>query len=256
MAKKRYINTRFWSDNYISGLDPSEKLLFIYLLTNPFTDICGVYEISIKQIALDTGLDGQEMIPKIIGRFSRDNKIHYIDGWVVIKNFIKHQGDSPQVKKGIDRSLKDVPDYILDKISKKDIEYPYSISTVSHLNSNLDLNLNLSEQTTVCGEELVYEEENPAKNQTLNKQIFALMERFRGYNPGIKIGHKTHRKACEELINLKGYDLAKQTVDYALAVQGRKFAPTITTPTQLINKMGDLRTYGERQKNNNSMTII
>ena len=33
MSKKRYVNTVFWDDAYITNLDPSEKLIFIYLLT-------------------------------------------------------------------------------------------------------------------------------------------------------------------------------------------------------------------------------
>ena len=62
------INTRFWIDDYISHLDPTEKLMFLYFLTNPLTDICGVYEIPLKNIALDTGID-KEMVEKIIKRF-------------------------------------------------------------------------------------------------------------------------------------------------------------------------------------------
>ena len=42
--KQRYVNTRFWNDTYVSSLDPIEKLLFIYLLTNEHTNISGVYE--------------------------------------------------------------------------------------------------------------------------------------------------------------------------------------------------------------------
>ena len=37
MAKTRIINTRFWIDDYTSNLDPIEKLLFLYFLTNTAT---------------------------------------------------------------------------------------------------------------------------------------------------------------------------------------------------------------------------
>ena len=69
MAKNRYIDTKFWTDTYITNLDPIEKLLFLYALTNPHTNIAGIYEISIKQIAFDTGID-KEMVEKIFQRFS------------------------------------------------------------------------------------------------------------------------------------------------------------------------------------------
>ena len=90
MAKSRQINTQFWRDGYISNLDPSEKLLFLYFLSNPDTNISGIYQIPLKIIAADTGYD-KEMIIKIIDRFTRDGKIKYIDGWVIIINFVKHQ---------------------------------------------------------------------------------------------------------------------------------------------------------------------
>lgn len=132
MAKRRIINTKFWSDNYISNLDPSEKLLFLYFLTNPFTNISGAYEISIKQIALDTGFD-KEMVEKIIKRFEVDDRVHYLHGYIVVKNFIKHQEKNPKVILGIENEAKNLPQDI------KNIVY----DSLSYLNSNSNLNSNL-----------------------------------------------------------------------------------------------------------------
>lgn len=73
MAKQRMINTRFWEDGYTANLDPIEKLLFLYFLTNTSTNICGFYEIPLKKIASDTGLD-KDMVLKIIKRFTDDKK--------------------------------------------------------------------------------------------------------------------------------------------------------------------------------------
>jgi hypothetical protein len=122
MAKKRYINTKFWDDNYIIDLDPIEKLLFLYFLTNPLTDICGIYEIPTKRMAFDTGID-KEMILKIINRFSKDKRIFYIDGWIYIKNFAKHQAVNPKIEEGIKRSLGVIPGEILAKIKEYGIDY-------------------------------------------------------------------------------------------------------------------------------------
>ena len=127
MAKKRYINTRIWADNYFSNLDPIEKLLFIYFLTNSFTDICGIYELPLKQMALDTGIDREDMLPSIIKRFERDDKIYYFDGWVYIKNFIRHQAVNDSVILGIKRSLSDVPVRIIAYIKEIDPDWVQSI---------------------------------------------------------------------------------------------------------------------------------
>ena len=73
MAKERYINTKFWDDSYIVKLDPIEKLLFIYLLTNPLTNICGIYEVSLRRIAFDTGIE-EEVILTLLRRFEEKRK--------------------------------------------------------------------------------------------------------------------------------------------------------------------------------------
>jgi hypothetical protein len=123
MAKQRMVNTRFWDDDYTSNLDPIEKLLFLYFLTNTSTNICGVYEIPLKKVANETGID-KEMVAKIIQRFTNDNKIFYQDGWVVVKNFIKHQNQkSPKVSKGIVEELKNVPEQILTTLNIGQIDY-------------------------------------------------------------------------------------------------------------------------------------
>jgi hypothetical protein len=112
---KRMIDTKFWDDPYTSELDPVEKLLFLYYLTNPLVKISGIYEIRIKQVAFDTGID-KEMVMKINERFERDEKIYFKDSWVMIKNFIKHQSLNPSVIKGIERELNDVPNHIIDRL--------------------------------------------------------------------------------------------------------------------------------------------
>jgi hypothetical protein len=131
MAKKRFINTKFWQDNYISNLDPSEKLLSIYLLTNSSTNICGIYELPLKNVALETGLD-IEMVFKILGRFNRDEKIYYLDGWVGIVNFAKHQAVNPSIIQGIERSLKeDIPEKVLANFKEKGIDWIQSVGRLS-----------------------------------------------------------------------------------------------------------------------------
>lgn len=112
MAKMRIVNTRFWDDNYITNLDPSEKLVFIYLLTNSLTNISGIYEIPSKRIALDTGFD-REMVEKITRRFDNDEKILYRDGWIAIKNFVKHQALNPKIIAGIRNEAENAPESLV-----------------------------------------------------------------------------------------------------------------------------------------------
>ena len=112
MAKFRSVNTKFWDDNYIITLKPIEKLLFLYFLTNPLTNICGAYEISIGRICFDTGIN-QDLLKTILDKFLKEKKVFYRDGWVVLPNFIKNQSLNPSVKEGIKENLLNMPKWIV-----------------------------------------------------------------------------------------------------------------------------------------------
>lgn len=117
MAQKRYINTSFWKDGYVVTLDPTEKFIFLYLLTNPQTNIAGIYEITLREIAFDTGYD-DEMVKKILMRFERDNKVVYRGGWMILRNWEKHQSGSPKVETGIKRIKDSLPDWLQDLLKE------------------------------------------------------------------------------------------------------------------------------------------
>ncbi|KKL46368.1 hypothetical protein LCGC14_2346280 [marine sediment metagenome] len=102
-------------------LDPSEKLLFLYLLTNSMTNIAGIYELPLKRISFDTGFD-RDMVEKILERFHDDEKVLYKNGWVAIRNWPKHQSSSATVLEGIKRCLKDAPESM--------VPYVYPIGTL------------------------------------------------------------------------------------------------------------------------------
>jgi hypothetical protein len=140
--KNRYVNTKFWTDNYISNLDPIEKLVFIYLLTNPQTNLLGIYEIPMKRIAFDTGID-KEMIDKILQRFDKDNKVGYTDGWIIIANFTKHQKFNPKTKIAVEEILLRVPDSVLHTLNRLSIGYIY-LNLNSNINFNINSNINLN----------------------------------------------------------------------------------------------------------------
>ena len=56
MAFYRNISINFWTDSKIDDdFTPEDKYFYLYLLTNPHTNICGCYEISMKQMERETG---------------------------------------------------------------------------------------------------------------------------------------------------------------------------------------------------------
>jgi hypothetical protein len=59
-------------------------------------------------------------------------------------------------------------------------------------------------------------------------------------NPTINFGNKTSRKAAEFLIRKFGLEKTLEVAKYAISVQSEKYAPTITTPYQLKEKLSAL----------------
>lgn len=142
MSKNRYVDTKFWDDTFIAQCDPIEKLLFLYFLTNPLTNISGIYEIMLKRIAFDTGID-KEMVLKILERFEKSDKMKYKDGWIALANFIEHQKLNPSIEKGIKKEWGKAPEplkkWVLDRLSQAvTLRFKFPLNSNSSLDSNSD----------------------------------------------------------------------------------------------------------------------
>jgi len=216
------VNTKFWTDNYISYLDPIEKLLFLYFLTNPATNISGTYELPLKNIALDTGLD-KEMVEKILNRFSKEHKIFYYQGWVHIVNFVKHQNQgSPKVKKGIEVEQMAIPQHIkdyIDTLSK-------GTDTLSHPNTNSNTNLTKLNTGAPRTKKGVF---TPLGAEVLREFADSVDPKNKTY-----YANTTQRGACDFLVAEYGLDKVLAAVKMLPAINQQKlYLRQITTPYEL-----------------------
>jgi hypothetical protein len=135
MAKQRYVNTYFWDDPYVENLSPTEKLMFMYLITTPVTNIAGSYEITMKKMHDHTALSREE-IAIILQKFEKDRKFIYRDNWMFAVNAVKHQNtNNGQIKAGIDTIIAASPAWV------RDGSY-MTLEESSHLNLNLNSNSN------------------------------------------------------------------------------------------------------------------
>lgn len=107
------INSKFWSDSFVvDKLNPLDRYLFLYLLTNEKTNLCGVYEIPLRTIANETGIEKEEII-RMLERLKE--KVEYKDGWVCLVNFLKHQNqENKSIVKGIENRMKELPESVLN----------------------------------------------------------------------------------------------------------------------------------------------
>jgi hypothetical protein len=139
MAKQRIVNTKFWDDSYIACLAPTEKLVFLYLLTSPLTNISGVYELPLKRAAFDVGVE-EGVIEEVFRKLEKDKKIVREGSWVGIVNFIRHQTLNPKVRQGIATELRKAPPSLLEAMQIDFDSLSIAYGSLSHLNPNSNTN--------------------------------------------------------------------------------------------------------------------
>ena len=115
MSKKknrnRSVNTHFWKDTYTGDLDRDAKFLYLYFITNPLTNMLGIYEIRINRICFDTGLE-RDRVKELLEQFAKKGKVKYIDGYIILVNFVKHQNYNTNMIKSAINEMPELPDSI------------------------------------------------------------------------------------------------------------------------------------------------
>ncbi len=93
MAKYRFVHTEFWTDaKVIEEMTPEDKFFYLYLLTNPHTTQCGIYQITKKQAAFEMGYS-IESVRSLFERFENHfDLIRYNENTreVAIRNWAKY----------------------------------------------------------------------------------------------------------------------------------------------------------------------
>ena len=75
MALYRTVSLSFWTDTKISDdFTPEDRYFYLYLFTNPHTNLSGCYEVSIKQMAYETGYN-EATIKRLLDRFYGVHKV-------------------------------------------------------------------------------------------------------------------------------------------------------------------------------------
>ena len=134
MSTQRYISTSFWNDKWIRTIDPSERYLYMYLLTNPQTNIAGIYQITLDRIAFDTGYDERTLL-MVFDRFEAAGKaVFFHDEWIILPSWPKHQKWEKKrtIRAGIESALKEIPEIVLSKAKSIGYTYPIGSLPIKH----------------------------------------------------------------------------------------------------------------------------
>ena len=112
MAIYRNIQMSFWTDSkVVDEYTPEDRYFYLYLMTNPHTNLCGCYEISLKQISDEIGYT-KETVEKLLNRFdSVHNSIRYSKETkeVLLINWCKYNWNaSDKFKKALFKEINNV----------------------------------------------------------------------------------------------------------------------------------------------------
>lgn len=166
MAIYRTINLSFWTDSKVDDdFTPEDKYFYLYLLTNPQTNICGCYEVSIKQMSNQTGYN-KDTIERLLKRFE---EVHHVIEYskstkeILMLNWHRYNWNkSPKMIAAIESVAKYIKskkfrDYIFhlvddlknDRVSRYPMDTSVSVSVTdysSDISNNTKSNIKTREQ--------------------------------------------------------------------------------------------------------------
>lgn len=101
--------------------------------------------------------------------------------------------------------------------------------------------------------------ENEFSPKNKPKDINFFIDKFYKINKMVNFSNKTQRKAIEDLLKKMGEDKLEKTIDYALSLLDTPYAPTITTPLELKNKLLALMSFYQKDiktKKKGGITVL
>jgi hypothetical protein len=155
----------------VDKLNPLDRYLFLYFITNERTNLSGVYEVPLRTISNETGIEKEEIV-RMMERLR--GKVEYKDGWVCLVNFTKHQNmKNGSIVKGIENKLNELPESIklwVSELRNTHHSYTTGIPLVHEPYTSPDKGIELK------GIKRKGKEENTAPTKTAEDSFFSTLE--------------------------------------------------------------------------------
>lgn len=75
MANYRNVSMNFWTDpKVVDDFTPEDRYIYLYSMTNPHTNLCGCYEISMTQIAREMGYN-KDTVERLLKRLDATHNV-------------------------------------------------------------------------------------------------------------------------------------------------------------------------------------
>lgn len=253
MAIYRNIHLTFWSDAKVTDeFTPEDKYFYLYLLTNPHTNLCGCYEISIKQISREMGYT-EDSVCGLIKRFSEVHKIAKYDSRnkeILLLNWNKYNWTtSAKFVTALEKEIqtiktKEFKEYLTGKL--------YGIDTVSSVDG-YGMDTTVTDTVTVSDTDSVSDSITENKNKDIIKRIIDYLND----KCGTRYSDKTEKTIGYINARLKSgyteedfYTVIDKKCDEWIGTQWEKFLrpATLFTPTNFESYINQKIT---NQKNRN-----
>ena len=133
---------------------PEDRYFYLYLLTNPHTNLCGCYEVSVKQMSDELGYS-KETVEKLMNRFENIHKQIIYDVQtkeMLIFNWNKYNwSKSPQFHKALNAEMGKIKsdkfrEYLISRMNDDTvcIPYPYPMDTTVTVSATVSDNNTIS----------------------------------------------------------------------------------------------------------------
>ena len=84
MSEYRQLHRGFWESDYVQEeLDSDGRLVYVYLITCPKSNMEGLYKASLKRITDETTHD-KKRVRKVLSRLESDGYAGWMKGWVCV----------------------------------------------------------------------------------------------------------------------------------------------------------------------------
>ena len=244
MSKLRSVSTGFWSDPFIENLTPNQKLLFLYLITNEKTNMLGIYESSTKKISFETGIK-EETVVNDLKHFERLAKVKYVNNYVILINFMKHQNFNTNMMKSAIDNYEKLPNILKDNNLIIDRKNP---------SKGFESLLNHFGMVRKYEEEVEYEYEEENKDENQKKSCFTFEEFWELYDK--KTG-KSNAESKYKSIPEKERQKIKETLPlYLQRVTDKKYQKDPCTYLKGSFWNDEILTLSEKPKTTHSELAI
>lgn len=260
MSKQRVVKDEIWDDEWFYDLDPSEKLVWLFLLTNPRGNIAGIYKLNKKWAAQSTGLDF-DVFKTILLRFVKDDKIVDVENWIGLVNFHKHLAyRNTSVAQGILRLYRErtgcpqaleslwltLLNSTLLYLSEGDEKSSQLIKEIKQILMGWQNKQSDNEDDLpVIGDDGEVETTKPVKVKRNYKPVFAVFEEVLGKHPGNWAVNTTQQRCAENLFTERGIPAIKNALTWYKEHKDQEFCPQISSPFDLDSKwtkLGEFKT--------------